>query len=166
MPVPAEGDMANARFRYETVFGVLPSLDMAAEILPVPTEKLPATLVDGVDMALAKSPQLEVGGLVSEIARAETQRLKSVGYFPKPNLIAQAKWKDDVAGAVGGQQEQLIRVEMTFPFNLAGTAIDTINASKQVYLASSQRLLEARKLIREQVQGAWQQFHTARAASQ
>jgi adhesin transport system outer membrane protein len=92
--------------------------------------------------------------------------LKSSSYYPELTLIAEAKWKQDVSGTVGSQQEQIIRLEMTFPFNMAGAAIDTVNASKQAFLASSRRLEEAKSLVRERVQNAWQQYQTAQLAAQ
>ncbi|MBT3786839.1 MAG: TolC family protein [Alphaproteobacteria bacterium] len=163
--VQAEGAQAAARYRYLAVFGALPEDAKVFLTLPVPDEKMPETLEGGIDVALAKNPLLEVGRLASEIARAETRRLKSTGYYPELNLIAEAKWKKDVGGTVGSQQEQIIRLEMTFPFNLAGAAVDTVNASKQAYLASSQRLAETRTLVRETVQSAWQQFRTAKLSA-
>jgi outer membrane protein, adhesin transport system len=160
--VRAEGAMASARFRYQSVFGGLPASTRSAVALPVPDEKLPASLAAGVDVALEKSHQLEVGRLLSEIARVETQRLKSSGYYPTLNLIAESKWKNDAAGTIGHQDEQIIRFEMTFPFKPGGAATDQVNASKQAYLASSQRLADARLQVREKVQVAWQQLRTAR----
>jgi TolC family type I secretion outer membrane protein len=164
--VRAEGAFATVQHRYLAVFGALPADQVRILALPVPTAKLPKTLAAGVDVALAQSPQLEIGRLLSEIARAETRRLKSTGYYPELNLIAEAKWKQDVAGTVGSQQEQIIRLELTFPFNMGGAAVDTVNASKQVYLASSQRLVDAKSLVRERVESAWQQFKTAEISVQ
>jgi outer membrane protein TolC len=164
--VRALGAYEAARYRYLAVYGGLPAEENQIVSLPVPAESLPDNLLDGVDMAFAKSPQLKVGQLVSEIARVETRRLKSSGYYPELNLIAEAKWKQDVSGTVGSQQEQIIRLEMTFPFNMAGAAIDTVNASKQAYLASSQRLEDAKSLVSERVQSAWHQYQTAQILAQ
>ena len=164
--VRAQGSFDAARYRYLSVYGGLPDVENEIISLPVPGGNLPDNLLDGVDVALVKSPQLKIGQLVSEIARVETRRLKSSSYYPELNLIAEAKWKQDVSGTVGSQQEQIIRLEMTFPFNMAGAAIDTVNASKQAFLASSRRLEEAKSLVRERVQNAWQQYQTAQLAAQ
>ena len=164
--VQSQGDLAAARYRYQSVFGALPDKQVDVLTLPVPDKALPATLAAGVDAALKNNPQLEVGRLISEVARVETRRLKSDSLYPKLNLIAEAKWKENVSGTVGFQGEQIVRLEMTFPFNTGGVAFDQINASKQAYLASSQRLVEARNQVREQVQVAWQQYRTAGAAVQ
>jgi TolC family type I secretion outer membrane protein len=160
--VRAEGAFKAAQFRYQAVFATLPTNDADTLTLPVPQEKLPGSLTEGLEAALANSLQLEVGRLISEIARVETRRVKSSGYYPHLDLIAESKWKNDVGGTVGHQGEQIIRFEVTFPFNTGGTVFNTLEASKHAYLASSQRLADTRVLVREQMQGAWQQYRTAR----
>ncbi len=161
--IRAEGAFEAASYRYLAVFGTLPPPTLHdGAILPVAEGKLPSTLEAGVDLALKSNPQLEASRLAAEIARNETKRQAASGYYPELNLIAESKWKRDVAGTIGFKGEQIVRMELTFPFNLGGTAIDSVNASKHAYLASAQRQDEARTLVRERVQSAWRQIETAR----
>ena len=164
--VRAEGAYELAKHRYVAVFGKLPDNPANILYLPVPDEALPPTLPGSIDIALKTNPQLEVGRIVSETARAETRRTEASGYYPELNLIAESKWKRDAEGTIGPRDEHIIRVELTFPFNLGGAAVDTVEAAKNAFIASEKRLEEARVLIQEQVRTAWQQYESARLTAE
>ena len=148
--VQAEGALHQARYRYLAVFGKLP-LDL-----------LPDDVDAAVRQALEKNLQIQATEIASSIARSQTKKSFSDGFLPTFNLIAENKYKEDVAGTVGFKGEQIIRIEGTYTFNLGGTSFNTIEASKQAYLAAESRLGDAKNLVAEQARVAWQQLETSR----
>jgi outer membrane protein, adhesin transport system len=164
--VQAEGALQQAIYRYQAVYGSLPEKITSLKKPRVPLDLLPANMEDAVDLALKNSKQLEVTQIVSDIARSQTKKSRSDGLFPVFNLIGENKLKRDVAGTAGFKGEQIIRVEATYSFNLWGSSLNTIAASKHAYLASESRVMDARTIVSEQVRAAWQQLETSRKNTQ
>lgn len=164
--VQAEGALHQARYRYMAVFGHAPD-DLAALKKPaLPLDLLPPDLEATVELAIKNNHQIEATRLASDIARTQTRKADADGFYPKFNLIGENKYKQDAAGTIGFKGEQIIRVEATYNFNLGGTSFDTVEASKQAFMASESRLGDARDLIAEQARNAWQQLETSRVNAQ
>ena len=164
--VQAEGALHQARYRYQAVFGVLPEKVAGLKKPRVPLDLLPGSMEDAVDMALKTSKQLEVTQIVSDVARAQTKKSRADGLFPVINLIGENKYKQDVGGTEGFKGEQIIRVEATYSFNIFGSSLNTIEASKHAYLASASRVMDAKSIVAEQVRASWQQLQTSRENAQ
>lgn len=160
--VQAAGLLVQSANRYNALFGTFPDAQVKFINLDLKENLLPAALEDAVQSALDDNPQIRAIGIANEIARAATRGAEAGGYYPKLNLITEAKYKQDVAGTIGFKGEQIVRVELTFPFNLGGTSADTLQASKQAFLSSESRLGDAKDQIGERARVAWQQLETAR----
>jgi len=163
--VQAEGALIQSGNRYNAVFGRFPEAAARFADLKMAADLLPATMDQAVDISVADNPQIEAVRIASEIARANTRIVEATGYYPSFNLIGEAKYKQDVAGTVGFKGEQIVRVELTFPFNLGGTSMDTLEASKHAYLSSDSRLADAREQIAERTRVSWQQLQSATETS-
>ena len=100
------------------------------------------------------------------MARAQTKKSRADGLFPVINLIGENKYKQDVGGTEGFKGEQIIRVEATYSFNIFGSSLNTIEASKHAYLASASRVMDAKSIVAEQVRASWQQLQTSRENAQ
>jgi outer membrane protein, adhesin transport system len=164
--VQAEGALHQARYRYQAVFGVQPEKVASLKKPRVPLDLLPDSMEAAVDMALKSSKQLEVTQIVSDVARAQTRKARADGLFPVLNLIGENKLKKDNGGTEGFKGEQIIRLEATYSFNLWGSSLNTIEASKHAYLASSSRVMDAKNIVAEQVRASWQQLQTSRENAQ
>ncbi len=160
--VQAEGALHQARYRYLAVFGKLPDDITKLKKPATPLDLLPDNVDAAVSQALEKNLQIQATEIASAIARSQTKKSFSDGFLPTFNLIAENKYKRDVAGTVGFKGEQIIRVEGTYTFNLGGTSFNTMEASKQAYLAAESRLGDAKNLVAEQARVAWQQLETSR----
>ena len=86
-------------------------------------------------------------------------------FLPRFDAVAQSTYKEDSGGTVGHQQEALGKVQLSFPFNLGFTAVNTLNAAERDNSSADQRLIEARRIIEEQVRNSWQNMLTARENS-
>jgi len=163
--VQAEGALIQSGNRYNAVFDHFPEAAAKFADLKMAPDLLPATMDEAVEISIAGNPQIEAVRIASEIARANTRRVEATGYYPSFNLIGEAKYKQDVGGTIGFKGEQIVRVELTFPFNLGGTSMDTLQASKHAFLSSDARLADAREQIAERTRVSWQQLQSATETS-
>ncbi|MDA0998455.1 MAG: TolC family outer membrane protein, partial [Proteobacteria bacterium] len=156
-----EGALTNALNRYQAVFGRVPDNIDALTIVPYPAEFLPQDVVEAVDMALETNPALKSAHLNNDLAAQDVRATKASKFFPKLEGKAERKFKRNVGGTLGAEQELLAKVEMTFSFNAGFTAVNTLRASESDLSASQFTAADTRRNIEEQVRNAWQSMQTA-----
>ncbi len=157
-----EGALINAFNRYKAVFGRMPDDVNALEAVPFPASFLPQTLTQATDIALESNPSLKNAILDADIAIEDVRIARADGFFPKIEGTAERKFKKNVGGTIGAEQETLAKVEMTFDFNLGFTAVNTLRASESDLSATTFTAADTRRNIEEQVRNAWQQLETAK----
>lgn len=159
--IQSEGALLAARNRYRAVFGKPP---VPEKMLPValPLTQLSHTLEDAIDKALDKNTQITIDALGEAIARQDQKNVFSDKFFPKIEGVVTQKWKNNVSGTVDLKTETLAKVEMTMPFNLGLTAINTLRAAESDVIASSRVVADTRRNIEEEVRNAWQELNTAK----
>lgn len=158
----SEGALTNALNRYKAVFGRMPDDLAALNDVPYPAAYLPTSLTQSVDIALETNPALKNAILAADIATEDVRIAKADSFFPRIEASGERKFKKNVGGTIGSEQETLAKVEMTMDFNLGFTAINTLRASKSDLSASTFTAADTRRDIEEQVRNAWQQLETAR----
>lgn len=157
-----EGALTNALNRYKAVFGRMPDDLAALGEVPYPAAYLPTTLTQSVDVALETNPALKNAILAADIAMEDVRIAKADSFFPRIEASGERKFKKNVGGTIGSEQETLAKIEMTMDFNLGLTAINTLKASESDLSASTFSAADTRRTIEEQVRNAWQQLETAR----
>ena len=83
-------------------------------------------------------------------------------YMPTVDGIVDFNHKRDVGATWGTQQEIFSKVQMSFPFNLGFTAINTLKATSEVQNAANYRYADAKTSIEEATRNAWEQLKTAK----
>ncbi|MGJ3259307.1 MAG: TolC family protein [Rhodospirillales bacterium] len=157
-----EGALTNALNRYKAVFGRMPDDVEALEEVPFPAPFLPTTLTQATDIAFESNPSLKNAILDADIAVEDVRIARADNFTPKIDATAERKFKKNVGGTIGAEQETLAKVEMTFDFNLGFTAINTLRASESDLSATTFTAADTRRNIEEQVRNAWQQLDTAK----
>lgn len=159
--IQSEGALLAARNRYRAVFGKPP---VPEKMLPValPLNLLSHTLEDAIDRALDKNTQIAIDSLGEAIARQDHKNAYSDNFFPKFEGVITQKWKNNVSGTVDLKKETLAKIEMTMPFNLGFTAVNTLRAAESDVIASSRVVADTRRNIEEEVRNAWQELNTAK----
>lgn len=157
-----EGALTNALNRYQAVFGRMPDDVEALEDVPFPAPFLPTTLTQATDIAFESNPSLKNAILDADIAVEDVRIARADNFTPKIDATAERKFKKNVGGTIGAEQETLAKVEMTFDFNLGFTAINTLRASESDLSATTFTAADTRRNIEEQVRNAWQQLDTAK----
>lgn len=159
--IQSEGALLAARNRYRAVFGRPP---IPEKMLPValPLDQLSQTLEESIERALENNTRIAIDSVGEAIARQDQQNVRSDNFFPKLEGVLTQKWKNNVSGTVDLKKETLAKVEMTMPFNLGFTALNTLRAAESDVISSSRVVAQTRRDIEEQVRNAWQELNTAK----
>lgn len=160
--VQAEGAHRVALNAFKAVF-YKDAGDVAAMAKPVlPMSLLPGSLDQAVANAMQMNPQLRSTRLATDVARETIASTRASGFFPRLEAVGELKYKVDEGGTVGSQNEQLAKLQFTWPFNLGMTAVNSLRASESGYTAINKRYADARDTVEQQTRDAWQNVNTAR----
>lgn len=160
--VLAERDLKLTTNRFLAVFSSLPpDIDVLLEPAP-PADLLPGTVEDAVDIAIKENPQMHLLALRTHLADAGVKQNRASGLFPKLNLITDHNSYTDDGGTRGNATSTGVRVEMTYSWNLAATAIDSLRAAKQSSAAEHLTYADVRDQIEEGVRSVWDNLETGR----
>ena len=160
--VRAEGGLAIATNAYRGVFLKDPG-PIDSMVKPrLPTDLIPATVEEAVLNALKNNSFLAANNLTSQIAKEAIKSTRAREYMPTVDGIVDFNHKRDVGSTRGTQEEIFSKVQVSFPFNLGFTAINTLKATSEVQNAASYRYADAKSSIEEATRNAWEQLKTAK----
>ncbi len=162
--IQSEGTLISARNRYRAVFNSAADL---ARLAPVrlPVERLPKTLDSALTLALQGNADLKIERIAAAKARQDVHSEFGGNFFPSIDGTVERKWKNNISGVRDLKKEFLAKVEMTMPFNLGMTAINTLRAAQSDLVSQVRTVADTRRTIEEEVRNAWQELHTAQATS-
>jgi outer membrane protein, adhesin transport system len=158
----AEGALEVAKNAFRAVFSLDPGPvdDLIKPALPV--NYLPSDVEGAVERAMDNNAFLVSNNLTSQIAMESIKAIRASSYSPTVDGIIDWKLKRDVSATVGTQNELFAKVQLSFPFNLGFTAVNTIKATQESHSAASHRYADAKTIIDEQTRNAWVQLKTAK----
>lgn len=161
--VRAEGGLAVAMNAYRGVFSKEsgPVDSMLKPVLPV--DLIPGDVEEAVRQALTNNTFLVANNLTSRIAMEAINATRASSYSPSIDGIVDWKHKKDVSATAGYQQELFAKVQVSFPFNLGFTAINTLKATEDAHSSANYRYADARTAIEEATRNAWEQLKTAKS---
>ncbi|MBT4932175.1 MAG: TolC family protein, partial [Rhodospirillaceae bacterium] len=161
--VRAEGGLAVAMNAYRGVFSKDPG-PADTLIKPVlPVDLVPVDVDEAVKQALTNNAFLVANNLTSQIAMETVNATRASSYSPTIDGIVDWKHKKDVSATAGYQQEVFAKVQLSFPFNLGFTAINTLKATEDAHSAANYRYADAKTSIEEATRNAWEQLKTAKS---
>ena len=157
----SKGALRQAINRYRSVFGYEPPSTPDLPILDIPLYKLPRTLEECVELALANNFQIQTLKSGEQLAKASIKQTVATTFRPDLNFVVDSKWKSNVSGIVGDTTEWIAKLEMKYNFNVGGSAMNTYRASRQNYLAATNQVQDARTLVEEQAKNTFEQLQVA-----
>ncbi len=162
--IRAEGDLALAKNRFNAVFKQLVTDDRINGLQPLllPENRFPETMETAIERAMDKNAISALSKLDVEMARKEVRIRKSTRY-PKFNLYAEAKHRDDDAGVRGYKNDSLLGLELTYNLFRGGGDRAALLAARADLSAAASQLQSTRCFIEEQVRNAWQNLSTNRS---
>jgi outer membrane protein, adhesin transport system len=154
--VGAELALALARNAYRKAFQTTDPADLSAIERPnFPSNAIPGTLEEAIEIALRKNPGIRAASMGAAAAKEGVKVARASSLFPKFDITAAAGWKDNDGGAIGHQEDRSAKLNMSFPFNLGFTAINTIKAAKYGVSAVQNQVKEARDATENLVRDTW-----------
>mgnify|MGYP002633943248 CR=1 FL=1 len=128
----------------------------------LPQNTLPPSLDDALAIAFDKNPGLKAELIGTQIAAESVNSTRSDEFYPNLQGVLEQFYKKDYSGTAGYQRESQARVELSFPFNLGFTAINTLRASENDHSATVRRVADRKDIIEQQTRNAWVNLETAR----
>ena len=148
--VQNRGLLLVARNAYRSVFGTDPG-QLNSMVKPkLPLALLPETVGEAVRVALRENPQLTATHSTARVVR-ETVKTAKTTFLPRFDRIGQSTFEEDSGGTLGHQQESAAKVQLSFPFNLGFTAVNTLKAAESDTTAADHRVIELGRVVEEQV---------------
>lgn len=165
--VRADGALSIADARIAAVFGALaPKVDYGQVAQPI-AERLPASLEQAREAALARNRQLEVGTYRSQALSHRAASVQAREVLPRLELVAERSrrhnWDTTMDKSRVDDNKLMVQLSWSFNVGLAGRSAKT--AADQDLQASTQREAETRDLVLEQVAIAWRNLLVARQNS-
>lgn len=164
--VRAEGTLRNAVNRYRRIFGEAPADLEMLKAVPFPDGLLPASVEDAVDEAMTNNTQLRAGVLGTKMAQEDTNVTLADEFFPVVEGIAEWTYKNEDGGTMYSQYERIVKVEMSYDFDLGLTARNSLRASEFAESASVKRYNVTRDRVEEVARNAWDSLMTSRENAQ
>ncbi|MGB0672068.1 MAG: TolC family protein, partial [Rhodospirillales bacterium] len=130
--VSAEGELEEARNGFLRYFSTLPDSVDDLQPLAEPIRRMPADLGEALETAQAKNARIRVAAIDEARARQDLRETRSSEFFPTIEAVMERNFKENDAGTAGRKQETEIRVEISLPFNLGMTAINTLRADQAI----------------------------------
>ena len=156
--VQAEFAQAQAQNRFHNIFSKSMENAQTMVMPKVPRDRLPASQADALTLARSNSPSVQAAAYVVEAAKMQRESTKASAFFPKIEMVAEARNKRNAAGTLGTQQESVAKIEATLPFNLGFTAINSLKAADSSMDSADRRLADTRDQLEEQVGNAWENY--------
>ncbi len=158
--VLAEADMERAVNRYRTVFGFPPESTTGIVEVTMDPKVLPMTLDEALSVARGENTALEVASLDREISKEVQIGTESSLYYPSLDIVGEQIWRKDVEGIAGYRGESIIRLQLSYEFDLGLTLRNTIRAASADFRATQSAYGDALDLTDEQVRNAWSDLQT------
>ena len=159
--VRAEGQFDQAQNRFRNLFGDPPT-DLEALARPkFEMTVLPKSVDEALSAARERNVQLKVARLEADLSREQVRQSMAKGFFPRLELVGDAKRQFHYDGTPGTKQDLLAKVQLKLPFNLGLTAINSVKAAESGISAAESRVRQSEEQIEETVRNAFQGVQTA-----
>ena len=160
--VLAEGDLELAENRFISVFGYEAETIPTGDEVVVPADLLPSSLEEALVIAQENNAQIIVTRLDEDISKETSSGTESDVLFPEIDIVGEQVWSNDVDGVQDLQTESIIRLQMTYEFDVGLTARNTIRAAEADAKASGFGRADVLRQVEESVRDAWVQLRITR----
>lgn len=164
--VQAEGFLDQAISRYQAVFLHEPPPFDRMSLPASPDGKVYADREAAVQAAYTRNPQLKAARMGSQSAAASASSVAADKYAPLIRGVVESTYKDNIGGLMGNQLDQTAKVQVSFPFNLGFTAINSVSAAKETHQAAVSREGNVKISLEDQVKRLFSNMGVMRKRAQ
>lgn len=146
---------------FNTVFGFEPETVNALLPIRVPNALLPESRDAFRELVIENSSQMAMATLAYDMAMVDRNKAAAANFLPDFKLTAEANYKGDAGGTLGGKTEYIAKVEMTWPLELFGTQMNTYRASKIKGDSAAITYKQAKKGVEDTINSTWNGYELA-----
>ena len=115
--VAAEGGYNRALSAFETAL-VYPDNVLALTPIRIPQSLVPSSLEEYSDAVVQSGDGIARANLAYDMAMVNEDKAFASNFLPEFKLTAEANYKGDASGTLGGKTEYIGKVELTWPIEL------------------------------------------------
>ncbi|KAF0112294.1 MAG: outer membrane protein LapE, partial [Rhodospirillaceae bacterium] len=155
--VNAELEFSKAISTFQAVFNRDPGDFSTMRLPPIPRDALPPTLEEAIAIAETTNPQLK-GVMLEDTLSRERVKAARAGFFPKVELVADHKRKQNASGTLGARTETAVKAQVSWLFNTGLTAVNTLKAAELAVDATRQRYTEVKDSVIQPLRNSWNSY--------
>lgn len=161
--VMAEGELSNSISRYHAVFGDWVEESDVADFQrpPEPFSRLPLTVEDAVQVALANNPELLIAEQNVYLAEAQLTQAES-RWFPTLSLFAEGKRRENDSGLSGVRTESSVGLAVQWNLYNGGSDDAAIRAARAEVSRARYNQQDLSRTVEQEVRVAWENLLTFR----
>ncbi|MDF1749257.1 MAG: TolC family protein, partial [Alphaproteobacteria bacterium] len=163
--VDAEGNYEIALNRYRAVFGDVPDDLASMPGIDIDRSYVPESLEAALEQAYSGNPQIRLTSLDISISQQDRIAARAESFAPTFEMVGERSMLKNDGGTIGRKNESSIKLQLSFPFNLGFTSINTLRAAQSDEVAATRTMGDLERTIEERVRNAWKQLETARLRS-
>lgn len=163
--VDAEGSYELALNRYRAVFGDVPADVAALPGIDIDRTYLPTSLTEAIDLAFKGNPEIRITSIDVSLAQQDRLASQRGDFTPSFDIVGEHSMTKNESGTIGRKVESSIKLELSFPFNLGFTAVNTLRAAQSDVVSASRTMGDLERTVEERVRNAWKSLETAQLRS-
>ncbi|MCW2249436.1 adhesin transport system outer membrane protein [Azospirillum fermentarium] len=160
--VASEEAVQVALNRFQAFFGHVDINGTALQALALPEPALPRRLEEALTRAQESNLRLQELTLTSAAARENVTATQGRSFYPRIEGVLERTVKDDYQGTAGRQNESVAKVQLTLPFNLGFTALNSVKQARADAAAADASLADQERQVLEGVRNSWSRLQSAR----
>lgn len=159
--VAAEGGYNRALSAFETAFGFTPDNVLALTPIRIPQSLMPSSVEEYKDAVVQNGDGIARANLAYDMAMVNEDKAFASNFLPEFKLTAEANYKGDASGTLGGKTEYIGKVELTWPIELFGTQLNSYRASKLNGRSATITYAQAKRSVEDQINSGWNSYELA-----
>jgi TolC family type I secretion outer membrane protein len=153
-----DGQVAQMKNNFRELFGI-----EAGDDLPVPLLRLGDRIPDSEDEAVKRVLKTNIALRLAKASVSNaynTETIQQAAMLPKFELKADYKYKYNVSGTAGKNEERLVKFEMNWPLFSGRKNVTALRASRYRSEAAQWQLHDTQRNIEQQARGFWLRYTT------
>lgn len=163
--IRSKGGQRRALNTYRRFFHTMPVSLKSMKVLESVLGELPGNVHEALEIARFNNPLILIASVDELVAKQSVNEAGRGGFLPRLELVGKAELNRNVGGSVGTKRSASVKIQLSLPFNLGFTSINSSRASNSDYTAATSRLADARYQVDETVLNAWEKYETAKATA-